>query len=254
MIEKLDITEQLDAGTLRLVRQSDGNLVPYFRSSRGDEPLDLGDEFRASVVGAMVDRYRRDQKPFQASNDEYKTWRECLLLTARESGPMFWTETQRTVGEVVETYQRVTQIAEALRDQPDIHIQIVANEIYDKLTQLLPLFPEALSQPELGYWEAEPTDKYWLDCMANCVYEIASEVRRLPKEIQTSPESIAKPLSEWAQDIMKDRRMAADGKPTTHPDRKKLYRRIDQRKRDNVEKSTRAEIEVDHFCESGMSN
>ena len=79
----------------------------------------------------------------------------------------------------------------------------------------------------------------------------------LPIGNQTSSDStIAQHFADvesWANDIIEDRRLAASGRNTRSVEPAKLYRNIDQRKRDNPAKSARAEMLAEQITKSQMS-
>lgn len=80
---------------------------------------------------------------------------------------------------------------------------------------------------------------------------------QLESAIQTSLDSETeqsfKDVKLWANDIIEDRRLAAEGHVTRSSQRKELHQRVGQRKRDNPKKFARAEMLADQMSKNQMS-
>lgn len=78
--------------------------------------------------------------------------------------------------------------------------------------------------------------------MAELAFNVQWGFVRSQRSSDVPPDS---DVLEWAKDIVMDRELSSQNKNTKHSERAALYRRIDQRKRDNPKKSAQAELVAD---------
>lgn len=179
------VVDLVRSGKLGLEKSTNGEFVAVLRTRNGDVDLSvMGTEFLCMIIGAMVDDYRRNLSAEKVSQSNYQKWRSCLISLIRNDGPVFWSDTQRTVGDVLNSFEAIARVSVTLVKHDDAVVRLVASEAYDMLTQFLPLASICITQPQRGYWSADPTDSIFIDQMAGSLQEVGLVIRRLPEQIR----------------------------------------------------------------------